>query len=232
MCILLLLVPLHERRVLASVMANPMKNGQILVPLSLEEHRLQIESPSSSHRRGTLVSFTKPFTFVRLGFVCLNLFGPPSRVAPSAPFPFLNFECRFFLSVIVLSPNASLCRKKEAEYLRPPVKDKLPKVEEDKGKVSSASTKSVAECLQEERDVESATEGSEFIGSDLFEENFKELKKWVDALNDMIQEDVDPPKKKLYELKFSLLEEIGRGHLVTYEWTWMHVRFQPSLLLL
>ncbi|OWM68671.1 hypothetical protein CDL15_Pgr023636 [Punica granatum] len=149
----------------------------------------------------------------RLGFVCLNLFGPPSRVAPSAPFPFLNFECRFFLSVIVLSPNASLCRKKEAEYLRPPVKDKLPKeqshmenyhrlvlmkernpvshqisnvvppikVEEDKGKVSSASTKSVAECLQEERDVESATEGSEFIGSDLFEENFKELKKWVDV---------------------------------------------------
>ncbi|XP_031382898.1 tripeptidyl-peptidase 2-like [Punica granatum] len=55
------------------------------------------------------------------------------------------------------------------------------KVEEDKGKVSSASTKSVAECLQEERDVESATEGSEFIGSDLFEENFKELKKWVDV---------------------------------------------------
>ncbi|XP_052183432.1 tripeptidyl-peptidase 2 isoform X2 [Diospyros lotus] len=89
---------------------------------------------------------------------------------------------------------------------------------------------------------------------DLFEENFKELKKWVDVksskygnllvvrerlsgrlgtalkvLNDMIQEDSDPPKKKLYEMKLSLLEHIGWSHLVTYEKQWMHVRFPSSL---
>lgn len=88
---------------------------------------------------------------------------------------------------------------------------------------------------------------------DLFEENFKELKKWVDikskygtllvireqrcgrlgtalkALNDMIQEDGEPPKKKLYELKISLLDQIGWDHLVSYERRWMHIRFPPSL---
>ncbi|KAE9464869.1 hypothetical protein C3L33_03223, partial [Rhododendron williamsianum] len=88
---------------------------------------------------------------------------------------------------------------------------------------------------------------------DLFEENFKELKKWVDikskygtllvfreqrcgrlgtalkVLNDMIQEDGEPPKKKLHELKLSLLDQIGWDHLVAYERRWMHVRFPPSL---
>ncbi|XP_057988709.1 tripeptidyl-peptidase 2 isoform X2 [Hevea brasiliensis] len=89
---------------------------------------------------------------------------------------------------------------------------------------------------------------------DLFEENFKEFQKWVDVksskygtllvirerrrgrlgtalkvLNDMIQDDGDPPKKKLYELKISLLDEIGWSHLATYERQWMHVRFPPSL---
>ncbi|KAG8652896.1 tripeptidyl-peptidase 2 isoform X2 [Manihot esculenta] len=89
---------------------------------------------------------------------------------------------------------------------------------------------------------------------DLFEENFKELQKWVDVksskygtllvirerrrgrlgtalkvLNDMIQDDGDPPKKKLYELKISLLDDIGWSHLATYERQWMHVLFPPSL---
>ncbi|KAK9291310.1 hypothetical protein L1049_019255 [Liquidambar formosana] len=88
---------------------------------------------------------------------------------------------------------------------------------------------------------------------DLFEENFKELKKWVDVksskygtlfvvrerrrgrlgialkvLNDMIQ-DGDPPKRKLYELKLSLLDEIGWSHLASYERQWMHVRFPARL---
>lgn len=92
------------------------------------------------------------------------------------------------------------------------------------------------------------------IQPDLFEENFKELKKWVDvksskygtllvlrerrsgrlgtalkALNDIIQDDGEPPKKKLYELKLSLLDEIGWSHLATYERQWMHVRFPASL---
>ncbi|XP_065627698.1 tripeptidyl-peptidase 2-like [Quercus suber] len=92
------------------------------------------------------------------------------------------------------------------------------------------------------------------VQPDLFEENFKELKKWVDlksskygtllvlrerrsgrlgtalkALNDIIQDDGEPPKKKLYELKLSLLDEIGWSHLATYERQWMHVRFPASL---
>uniref|UniRef100_A0A7N0V8S6 Tripeptidyl-peptidase II n=1 Tax=Kalanchoe fedtschenkoi TaxID=63787 RepID=A0A7N0V8S6_KALFE len=89
---------------------------------------------------------------------------------------------------------------------------------------------------------------------DAFEENFKELLKWVDiksskygtlyvlherrtgrsgtalkALIDMIQDDPELPKKKLYELKLSLLKEIGWIHLVEYEQQWMHVRFPASL---
>ncbi|KAG4118359.1 hypothetical protein ERO13_D11G009700v2 [Gossypium hirsutum] len=92
------------------------------------------------------------------------------------------------------------------------------------------------------------------LRSDLFEENFKELTKWVDVksskygtlyvlrerrfgrlgtalkvLNDMIQDDGEPPKKKFYEMKLSLLDEIGWNHLSTYERQWMHVRFPPSL---
>ncbi|KAF7813180.1 tripeptidyl-peptidase 2-like isoform X1 [Senna tora] len=90
--------------------------------------------------------------------------------------------------------------------------------------------------------------------TDLFEENFGELKKWVDVksskygilfvtrekrsqrlgtalkvLIDMIQDDSEPPKKKLYELKLTLLDEIGWSHLAAYERQWMHVRFPPSL---
>lgn len=89
---------------------------------------------------------------------------------------------------------------------------------------------------------------------DMFEENFKELKKWVDlksskygilsvfrerhhgrlgtalkVLNDMIQDDSSPPKKKFYELKLSLLDQIGWSHLVVYEKQWMQVRFPSSL---
>ncbi|PNY12838.1 tripeptidyl-peptidase 2-like protein, partial [Trifolium pratense] len=107
-----------------------------------------------------------------------------------------------------------------------------------------------------------ATEGAEpdeqskddVIHPDLFDENFKELKKWVDVkctkygillvkherrsqrlgialkvLTDIIQNDTEPAKKKLYELKLSLLEEVGWTHLATYERQWMIVRFPPSL---
>lgn len=51
----------------------------------------------------------------------------------------------------------------------------------------------------------------------------------VQALIDVIQDNGEPPKKKLYELKLSLLEELGWSHLVSYERRWMHVRFPPSL---
>lgn len=37
------------------------------------------------------------------------------------------------------------------------------------------------------------------------------------ALNDIIQDDGEPPKKKLYELKLSLLDEIGWSHLAMLE---------------
>ncbi|XP_059451546.1 tripeptidyl-peptidase 2 isoform X2 [Corylus avellana] len=92
------------------------------------------------------------------------------------------------------------------------------------------------------------------VQPDFFEENFKELQRWVDvksskygtllvlrerrsgrlgtalkALNDIIQDDGGPPKKKHYELKLSLLDEIGWSHLATYERQWMHVRFPASL---
>ncbi|CAI9092237.1 OLC1v1027429C3 [Oldenlandia corymbosa var. corymbosa] len=89
---------------------------------------------------------------------------------------------------------------------------------------------------------------------DPFEENFKELKKWADVksskygilsvmrerrgrrlgtalkvLNDITQNDDGPPKKKLYELKLSLLDEIGWAHVLSHEKEWMLVRFPPRL---
>ncbi|KAG8381312.1 hypothetical protein BUALT_Bualt06G0109300 [Buddleja alternifolia] len=109
-----------------------------------------------------------------------------------------------------------------------------------------------SEKVVDKKDSEAASDSS--VHPDLFEENFKELKKWVDVkssrygtlfvirerrdgrlgtalkvLNDMIQEDGQPPKKKLYDLKLSLLERIGWGHLVTYEKQWMNVRFPANL---
>lgn len=49
------------------------------------------------------------------------------------------------------------------------------------------------------------------------------------VLNDMINDDEQPAKKKLYDLKLSLIEEIGWDHVATYERQWMHVRFPQSL---
>nr|XP_010918543.1 tripeptidyl-peptidase 2 [Elaeis guineensis] len=90
--------------------------------------------------------------------------------------------------------------------------------------------------------------------SDPFDENFKELKKWVDVkstkycmllvvrerrcrrlgtalkvLTDMIQDESEAPKKKLYDLRIQLLEEIGWTHLASYERQWIYVRFPSSL---
>ncbi|KAH0827273.1 hypothetical protein HID58_090586 [Brassica napus] len=89
---------------------------------------------------------------------------------------------------------------------------------------------------------------------DKFEENFKELTKWVDVksskfgtltvlrekrlsrlgtalkvLDELIQNENETANKKLYELKLGLLEELGWSHLVTYEKQWMQVRFPTSL---
>jgi hypothetical protein len=47
-------------------------------------------------------------------------------------------------------------------------------------------------------------------------------------LNDLIQNESEP-KKKLYDLKIQLIEEMGWSHVSTYEKQWMQVRFPPSL---
>ncbi|KAL3524283.1 hypothetical protein ACH5RR_017117 [Cinchona calisaya] len=108
------------------------------------------------------------------------------------------------------------------------------------------------EKLKEGADARAASETD--AKPDPFEENFKELKKWVDVksskygtllvmrekrsgrlgtalkvLNVIIQDDGQPPKKKLYELKLSLLDQIGWSHLVLYEKQWMLVRFPSGL---
>ncbi|CAM0944650.1 unnamed protein product [Alopecurus aequalis] len=49
------------------------------------------------------------------------------------------------------------------------------------------------------------------------------------VLNGMIQEDSEQPKKKLYDLKIQLVEEIGWAHVAAYEKRWMQVRFPPAL---
>jgi len=48
------------------------------------------------------------------------------------------------------------------------------------------------------------------------------------VLNDLIQNESEP-KKKLYDLKIQLIEEIGWSHVSTYEKQWMQVRFPPTL---
>ncbi|KAL1319371.1 tripeptidyl-peptidase 2 isoform X1 [Arachis ipaensis] len=114
--------------------------------------------------------------------------------------------------------------------------------------------------LSKEGDTEGAKKDEDKSGDqsthdpDLFEENFRELKKWVDvktpkygillvtrekraqrlgtalkALLDLIHDDPEPAKKKFYELKLSLVEEIGWTHWATYEREWMLVRFPPTL---
>ncbi|KAG6411347.1 hypothetical protein SASPL_129428 [Salvia splendens] len=109
--------------------------------------------------------------------------------------------------------------------------------------IESAKGEKVVET---ENDAKAATDSSSKL--DLFEENFKELQKWVHVkstrygtlyiirerrklkvLSDMIQEDGQPPKKKFYDLKLSLLEQIGWDHLVSYEKQWMNVLFPASL---
>ncbi|CAE6185616.1 unnamed protein product [Arabidopsis arenosa] len=107
------------------------------------------------------------------------------------------------------------------------------------------------ENLKGEKGDEGEEESSQ---RDKFEENFKELTKWVDVksskygtltvlrekrlsrlgtalkvLDDLIQNESETANKKLYELKLGLLEELGWSHLVTYEKQWMQVRFPTSL---
>ncbi|KMZ75719.1 hypothetical protein ZOSMA_110G00250 [Zostera marina] len=90
--------------------------------------------------------------------------------------------------------------------------------------------------------------------SELFEENLNELKKWIDVklpkyamllfihersnkrlgtalkiLDNIILSDSNSSKKKLYELKISLLNEMGWNHAAVYELQWLQIRF-PSCL--
>ncbi|KAL2334720.1 hypothetical protein Fmac_015933 [Flemingia macrophylla] len=121
--------------------------------------------------------------------------------------------------------------------------------------LSKDGDKSPCSAITEEaKDMDSKQSTENRGQGDLFEENFKELKKWVDVkstkygillvtrerraqrlgtalkvLCDIIQDDAEPAKKKFYELKLSLLDEIGWTHLAEYERQWMHVRFPPSL---
>ncbi|KAG2242730.1 hypothetical protein Bca4012_014186 [Brassica carinata] len=109
----------------------------------------------------------------------------------------------------------------------------------------------------EPEDEEGEGEKEAEVGSsqkDKFQENFKELTKWVDVksskfgtltvlrekrlsrlgtalkvLDELIQNENKSANRKLYELKLGLLEELGWSHLVTYEKQWMQVRFPTSL---
>ncbi|XP_027187237.1 tripeptidyl-peptidase 2-like isoform X1 [Cicer arietinum] len=114
-------------------------------------------------------------------------------------------------------------------------------------------SKDLAATEGENQDVNSDQSLDDGSHPDLFEENFQELRKWVDVksskygiltvtrerrsqrlgtalkvLCDIIQDDAENAKK-FYELKLSLLDEIGWKHLATYERQWMLVRFPPSL---
>ncbi|KAK7315056.1 hypothetical protein VNO77_33588 [Canavalia gladiata] len=118
--------------------------------------------------------------------------------------------------------------------------------------VDESSALAVTEGAKE--DVDSKQSAGDGNHGDLFEENFKELKKWVEVkspkygillvirerraerlgtalkvLCDIIQDDAEPAKKKFYEIKLSLLAEIGWIHLAKYERQWVLVRFPPSL---
>ncbi|KAI9162128.1 hypothetical protein LWI28_024106 [Acer negundo] len=133
----------------------------------------------------------------------------------------------------------------------------LAEIESLKQGEKASTLAATIESIESTKDVDKTDEQSrpESGGQpDLFEDNFKELRQWVDTksdkyntllvirerrrgrlgtalkvLNDMIQDDAEPPKKKLYEQKISLLEEMGWNHLTTYERLWMHVRFPTSL---
>lgn len=110
------------------------------------------------------------------------------------------------------------------------------------------------ESLKKERKAKDGASDESATAQDLFEATFKEFRKWVDVksskygtltvirerrsgrlgtalkvLNDVLQDDGEPPKKKLYELKLSLIEEIGWGHVASYERQWMDVRFPSTL---
>ncbi|KAK1554215.1 hypothetical protein Q3G72_009344 [Acer saccharum] len=79
---------------------------------------------------------------------------------------------------------------------------------------------------------ESTQDASEYGGwSNLFEDYLKELRRWASTksskykrletalkvLNDMIQDDTESPKKKIYEQKISLIDEMGWSPLTTHE---------------
>ncbi|KAK3220701.1 hypothetical protein Dsin_014671 [Dipteronia sinensis] len=105
-------------------------------------------------------------------------------------------------------------------------------------------------------EIESLMQGDKTsaLATTLFKDNLKELRRWagtksskyrtllliqerrcgrlgtaLKVLNDMIQDNTEPSKKKLYEQKISLLDEIGWSHLATHERVWIHVRFPTSL---
>ncbi|XP_031502252.1 tripeptidyl-peptidase 2 isoform X2 [Nymphaea colorata] len=107
------------------------------------------------------------------------------------------------------------------------------------------------ENLEQSLDLSSPMSGN---GPDLFEQNFKELRRWVEVkspkyvellvfnerrcgrpgtalkiLGDLLQDGAEPPNKKFYELKIDLLDDLGWAHIASYERRWMFVRFPPCM---
>ncbi|KAH9603507.1 hypothetical protein KSS87_010023 [Heliosperma pusillum] len=139
--------------------------------------------------------------------------------------------------------------KKQMETTR----DQLAKALYEKGLALAEMESLKAKTKSAEAVSDQSAMGSIDAENDLFEPTYKELRKWVDVksskygilcvirerrsgrlgtalkvLND-IQDDGEPPKKNLYDLKLSLVEEIGWKHVALSERQWMHVRFPSSL---
>ncbi|OAY76111.1 Tripeptidyl-peptidase 2 [Ananas comosus] len=176
-------------------------------------------------------SLSRSIQIIRL---CLQKFWSPC---------FQELLMRTSLAIIITAANEvidSVDREELAKYfsLKPdPDEEEAEKVK----KKMEATRDQLAEALYQKglalADIESCKAGDQ---SDIFEENYKELKKWVDVksakyamlvvvLNDVIEDESEPPKKKLYDLRIQLLDEIGWAHVGSYEKQWMHVRF-PSCL--
>ncbi|CAA6655602.1 unnamed protein product [Spirodela intermedia] len=251
---------LYGRISYGKISLDSKKNGQspvsyrilCIVPPSKTDERKGMDSATCA--KSVPERLQEEITFI-LDMNCFNLRILECNILCSLKYGFTEYKQSSLIYLIINAANDvidSIDKEELAKYFSvkfDPEEDEAEKIKKKMELTRDQLTEAFPGSAEE------TGEGASELGAKvLFEENFKELKKWVDVksskygmlsvirerksgrigtalkiLNGMIDQQGEPAKRKLYDLKIELAAENGWAHVVAYERQWLHVRFPPSL---